>query len=229
MIRVLIADDQLLIRAGLRGILELESDLMVVGEAGSGREAVQQTRDLAVDVILMDIRMPGMDGIQATAAIRATPAFADVSVLVLTTFKTDEHVMAALRAGASGFLGKSAKQETVVEAIRLVARGDALLSPAATRSLIERVLKESAPWQRPDGGRLQVNLEELTGREREVVVLVGEGLSNDDIADQLAISRHTVKTHVNRAMTKLDVHDRAQLIVIAHETRLLPCDRRHCG
>jgi len=220
-IRVLIADDQALIRAGLRGILELESDLEVAGEAASGRQAVQQARDLAVDVVLMDVRMPEMDGIEATAAICASSAQTHVSVLVLTTFETDEHVMAALRAGASGFLGKGAKPETVVEAIRLVARGDALLSPAATRSVIERVLREPRPEQAPDQGRLQASVEALTQREREVMVMVGEGMSNDEIADRLALSCHTVKTHVNRAMTKLDAHDRAQLVVIAYESGLL--------
>jgi RNA polymerase sigma factor (sigma-70 family) len=218
---VLIVDDQPLIRAGLRGILELESDLEVVGEAVSGRHAVQQARDLAVDIVLMDIRMPGMDGIEATAEICADPALANLNVLVLTTFETDEHVMAALRAGASGFLGKGAQPEAVVEAIRLVARGDALLSPAATRSLIERVLREPGSWQGQDLEQLQISVEELTEREREIVILVGEGLSNDDIADRLAISRHTVKTHVNRAMTKLGAHDRAQLVVIAYESGLL--------
>jgi RNA polymerase sigma factor (sigma-70 family) len=220
-IRVLIVDDQPLIRAGLRGILELETDLEVVGEAASGRHAVQQARDLAVDVVLMDIRMPGMDGIEATAEICADPALANLSVLVLTTFETDEHVMAALRAGASGFLGKGAQPEAVVEAIRLVARGDALLSPAATRSLIERVLREPGSWQGQDLERLQITVDELTEREREILILVGEGMSNDDIADRLAISRHTVKTHVNRAMTKLGAHDRAQLVVIAYESGLL--------
>jgi len=221
MIRVLIVDDQPLIRAGLRGILELEDDLEVVGEAASGRQAVQQARDLPVDIILMDIRMPGMDGIEATAEICANPALSHLSVLVLTTFETDEHVMAALRAGASGFLGKGAQPEAVVEAIRLVARGDALLSPTATRSLIERVLREPRAGQAELQERLQVTVEELTEREREVLVLVGEGLSNDDIAARLAISRHTVKTHVNRAMTKLGAHDRAQLVVIAYESGLL--------
>ncbi|MEP7191509.1 MAG: response regulator transcription factor [Actinomycetota bacterium] len=221
MIRVLLVDDQPLIRAGLRGILELEDDLEVVGEASSGRQALQQARDLPVDVILMDIRMPGMDGIEATAQICANPALAHLNVLVLTTFETDEHVMAALRAGASGFLGKGAQPEAVIAAIRLVARGDALLSPAATRSLIERVLREPRAGQAELQERLQVTVDELTEREREILVLVGEGLSNDDIAERLAISRHTVKTHVNRAMTKLGAHDRAQLVVIAYESGLL--------
>jgi len=220
-IRVLIVDDQTLIRAGLRGILQLEDDLEVVGEASSGRQAVRLARDLPVDVVLMDIRMPDMDGIEATAEICANPALAHVSVLVLTTFETDEHVVAALRAGASGFLGKGAEPEAVVQAIRLVARGDALLSPAATRSLIERVLREPGPDTAPDLERIQATVEELTEREREILMLVGEGLSNDDIADLLAISRYTVKTHVNRAMTKLSAHDRAQLVVIAYESGLL--------
>ena len=221
MIRVVLADDQPLIRAGLRGILELESDLAVVAEAATGRQAVQQARDLAVDVVLMDIRMPEMDGIEATAEICANRAMAGVKVLVLTTFETDEHVVAALRAGASGFLGKGAQPEAVIEAIRLVARGDALLSPAATRSLIERVLREPRAGQEQDQERLQVTVEGLTQRELEILVLVGEGLSNDDIADQLVISCHTVKTHINRTMTKLDAHDRAQLVVIAYESGLM--------
>jgi RNA polymerase sigma factor (sigma-70 family) len=220
-IRVLIVDDQPLIRAGLRGILELESDLEVVGEAASGRQAVRQVRDRAVDVVLMDIRMPEMDGIAATAEICADPALADVRVLVLTTFETDEHVISALRVGASGFLGKGAQPEAVVEAIRLVARGGALLSPAATRSLIERVLRESRPGQAQNQEGLRVIIDGLTEREREILVLVGEGLSNDQIADRLAISRHTVKTHVNRAMTKVGAHDRAQLVVVAYESGLL--------
>ena len=221
MIRVVIADDQPLIRAGLRGILELESDLEVVGEAANGLRAVQQARDLAVDVVLMDIRMPQMDGITATAEICANPALASVRVLVLTTFETDEHVVAALRAGASGFLGKGAQPEAVTEAIRIVAGGDALLSPAATRSLIERVLREPRTEHAPDRERLRITVEGLTEREREVMVLVAEGLSNDAIADRLVISSHTVKTHVNRAMMKLGAHDRAQLVVIAYESGLL--------
>lgn len=221
MIRVLIVDDQTLIRAGLRGILQLEDDLEVVGEASSGRQAVRLARDLPVDVVLMDIRMPDMDGIEATAEICANPALAHVSVLVLTTFETDEHVVAALRAGASGFLGKGAQPEAVVAAIRLVARGDALLSPAATRSLIERVLREPGPDTARDLEGFQAIIEDLTEREREILMLVGQGLSNDDIADLLAISRYTVKTHVNRAMTKLSAHDRAQLVVIAYESGLL--------
>ncbi|PVU84304.1 DNA-binding response regulator (plasmid) [Cellulomonas sp. WB94] len=222
MIRVLIADDQPLIRAGLRGILELEADIEVVGEAASGREAVDQVRDRAVDVVLMDIRMPGLDGIAATAEICTDPRLGDVRVLVLTTFETDEHVVAALRAGASGFLGKGAEPDAIVDAIRVVAGGDALLSPAATRSLIERFLGEPPDdAARTDEEPVSAPVAALTEREREILGLVGEGRSNDEIADHLVISPHTVKTHVNRAMMKLDAHDRAQLVVIAYESGLL--------
>ncbi|WP_207219094.1 response regulator [Pengzhenrongella frigida] len=225
MIRIVIADDQPLIRAGLRGILELESDFEVVGEAATGRQAVQVAGDRAVDVVLMDIRMPEMDGIEATATICADPRLAGVRVLVLTTFESDEHVLDALRAGASGFMGKGAEPQGFVDAIRVVARGDALLSPVATRSLIERVL--GLPGAAPIAGasrdpdRPEVDLAALTDREREILALVGEGRSNDGIADHLVISVHTVKTHVNHAMTKLDAHDRAQLVVLAYESGLL--------
>lgn len=220
MIRVLIADDQPLIRAGLRGILDLEDDLEVIGEAATGRQAVQRARDRTPDIVLMDIRMPDLDGIEATAQICADPLLTDVRVLILTTFETDEHLVAALRAGASGFMGKGAEPEAVIEAIHVVARGDALLSPAATRSLIERFLGEpggSARGESEHRGRIDA----LTEREREVLALVGEGQSNDEIANRLVISPHTVKTHVNRAMMKLDAHDRAQLVVIAYEAGLL--------
>ena len=221
MIRILIADDQPLIRAALRGILELEEDIEVVGEAASGREAVEQVRGRVVDVVLMDIRMPGLDGIAATSEICADPGLGDVRVLVLTTFETDEHVVAALRAGASGFLGKGAEPEAIVEAIRVVARGDALLSPAATRSLIERFLGEPRDPAGTDDEPVTGRVAGLTDREREILALVGEGRSNDEIADHLVISPHTVKTHINRAMMKLDAHDRAQLVVIAYESGLL--------
>ncbi len=216
MIRVLLADDQPLIRAGLRGLVELEPDLTVVAEAGDGREAVRLARE-GVDVVVMDVRMPGMDGIEATSRICADPALSGVHVLVLTTFETDEHVARALRAGAAGFLGKGADPRALVDAIRLVARGDALLSPAATRSLIEQFL--AAPSGDP-APRAE-DLHALTEREREVLGLVGEGLSNEQIAERLVISPLTVKTHVNRAMTKLDAHDRAQLVVLAYESGLL--------
>jgi DNA-binding NarL/FixJ family response regulator len=220
-IRILIADDQPLIRAGLRGILELEEDIEVVGEAASGREAVDQVRDRLVDVVLMDIRMPDMDGIEATAEICADPRLSGVRVLVLTTFETDEHVVAALRAGASGFLGKGAEPDAIVDAIHVVARGDALLSPVATRSLIERFLGEPPDVPRGEDESAPTSVAGLTEREREILALVGEGRSNDEIADHLVISPHTVKTHVNRAMMKLDAHDRAQLVVIAYESGLL--------
>ena len=216
MIRVLLADDQPLIRAGLRGLVELEPDLTVVAEAGDGREAVRLARE-GVDVVVMDVRMPGMDGIEATSRICADPALSDVHVLVLTTFETDEHVARALRAGAAGFLGKGADPRALVDAIRVVARGEALLSPVATRSLIEQFLSAPAGDRAPRGD----DLHGLTEREREVLGLVGEGLSNEQIADRLVISPLTVKTHVNRTMTKLDAHDRAQLVVLAYESGLL--------
>ncbi|QTE28298.1 response regulator transcription factor [Pengzhenrongella sicca] len=231
MIRVLIADDQPLIRAGLRGILDLEDDLSVVGEAVSGRDAVRLARAHTPDVVLMDIRMPDLDGIEATAEICRDPLLSGVHVLVLTTFETDEHVVAALRAGASGFLGKGAEPEAIIDAVHVVARGDALLSPLATRTLIERFLGErvavptdatAGPAELGSPGALGAGVEGLTEREREVLMLVGEGLSNDEIAVGLFISPHTVKTHVNRAMMKLDAHDRAQLVVIAYESGLLP-------
>ena len=221
MIRVVIADDQPLIRAGLRGILELEDDLEVVGEAATGRQAVDQVRGGNVDIVLMDIRMPGTDGIEATAEICADPRLGGVRVLVLTTFETDEHVVAALRAGASGFLGKGAEPDEIIDAIHVVARGDALLSPIATKALIERFLCAPATAPQHQRDTLPPGVATLTEREREILALVGEGRSNDDIADHLVISPHTVKTHVNRAMMKLDAHDRAQLVVIAYESGLL--------
>jgi len=221
MINVLLADDQPLIRAGLRGIIEFEPDLRVVGEAASGDEAVALTRQLPVDLVLMDIRMPGSDGIAATEQICADPELAAVHVLILTTFETDEHVVRALRAGAGGFLGKGAEPEALLDAIRLVARGEALLSPVATRSLIETFLASRPPVEQPSVAPHADALRWLTEREREVLVMVAEGLSNDEIAARLVISPHTVKTHVNRTMTKLDAHDRAQLVVIAYESGLL--------
>ena len=220
-IRLLVADDQPLIRAGLRGILELEDDLHVVGEASDGHQVLELLRSDPVDVVLMDIRMPGLDGIAATAEICADPALGAVRVLVLTTFETDEHVVAALRAGASGFLGKGAEPQAIVDAVHVVARGESLLSPVATRALIEQFLvapDRGAAGTAPVGTR---DMSGLTEREREILVLVGEGRSNDEIADRLVISPHTVKTHVNRTMTKLDAHDRAQLVVLAYENGLL--------
>jgi DNA-binding NarL/FixJ family response regulator len=215
-IRVLLADDQPLLRASFRTLIDTVPDLEVVGEARTGREVVGLARSARADVVLMDIRMPDLDGLSATRLITADEDLAGVRVLILTTFEIDEYVFEALRSGASGFLGKSAEPEELLNAIRVVHRGDALLSPAATRSLIARYLsRPDSPSVPPD------RLRGLTDREREVLALVGQGLSNEDIAGHLTVSPHTVKTHVNRAMAKLGAHDRAQLVVIAYETGLL--------
>ncbi|MFD4957619.1 response regulator [Microbacterium sp. NPDC058389] len=215
MTTVLVVDDQALIRQAVRDILGAADDLEVVGEAVNGRDAVAQAGATHPDVVLMDIRMPELDGIAATAEICADPALADTRVLILTTFEEDEYVVAALRAGASGFIGKGSEPDDIVRAVRAVHAGDALLSPTATRSLISRYLRpEPAPADR-------TALEHLTERELEVLVLVARGRSNDEIAAELFISPHTAKTHVNRIMTKLQVHDRAQLVIVAYETGLL--------
>jgi DNA-binding NarL/FixJ family response regulator len=217
-LRVLVADDQILIRSGFAALINSAPDLEVVGEAGDGDEAVRQAAELRPDVILMDIRMPGSDGLVAARAITGSAELGDVRIIVLTTFEADEYVLGALRAGASGFLGKSVEPEELLEAIRVVARGEALLSPRATRSLIARFLaqpRDGTPDLRPD------SLEVLTDREREMVALVALGLSNQDIATRLFLSPLTVKTHVNRAMSKLGVRDRAQLVVIAYQTGLV--------
>jgi DNA-binding NarL/FixJ family response regulator len=217
-LRVLIADDQVLIRSGFAALIGSAEDIEVVGEAGDGAAAVRQALDLRPDVVLMDIRMPGMDGLAAAKAITSAPELADVRVIMLTTFEVDEYVLEGLRSGASGFLGKSVEPEELLEAIRVVSRGDALLSPRATRSLIARFLAQPAdgtPDVRPQA------LEGLTDREREILALVALGLSNSDIATRLFLSPLTVKTHVNRAMSKLGVRDRAQLVVIAYQTGLV--------
>jgi DNA-binding NarL/FixJ family response regulator len=217
-IRVLLADDQLLIRAGFRALVDSAPDLEVVGEAASGQEAVDKARALRVDVILMDIRMPGLDGLQATRLVCADEDLAGVRVIVLTTFELDEYVLQALEAGASGFLSKSVDPVMLLTAIRTVAEGDALLSPGATRALIAHALSGSRE-SRP--AALQGDLRLLTDREREVVALVAQGLSNDDIAARLFLSPLTAKTHVNRAMAKVGARDRAQLVVLAYQGGLV--------
>ena len=218
-IRVVIADDQPLLRTGFRALIAPAPDLDVVGEAGDGREAVRLARAAQADVVLMDIRMPVLDGIAATRLITDDEDLAGVKVLILTTFEIDEYVFAALRAGASGFLGKSAEAEELLGAIRTVSRGDALLSPAATRTLIGRFLATpSGPQPMDEAARR--GLAALTDREREMTVLVATGLSNDEIAAKLVLSPATVKTHVNRAMAKVGARDRAQLVVFAHRAAL---------
>jgi DNA-binding NarL/FixJ family response regulator len=217
-IRVLVADDQRLIRAGFVALVDSAEDLEVVGEALDGADAVRQARATRPDVVLMDIRMPGTDGLSATELITADRDLESVKVLVLTTFEADEYVVAALRAGASGFLGKGVEPEELIAAIRVVAAGESLLSPRATRTLIGRFLaqpREGAP------DTVDASMEVLTDREREIVALVAQGLSNDDIAARLFLSPLTAKTHVNRAMTKLGARDRAQLVVLAYQAGLV--------
>ncbi|MEU9246266.1 response regulator transcription factor [Streptomyces shenzhenensis] len=220
-IRVLLADDQALLRSAFRVLVDSESDMEVVGEASDGAEAVRLTREREADVVLMDIRMPGTDGLAATRLISADPSLAHVRVVILTTFEVDDYVVQALRAGASGFLGKGSEPEELLSAIRLAAGGEALLSPAATKGLIARFL---AQGDIGDAGRdpaRSERLDALTSREREVLVQVAGGHSNDEIAERLEVSPLTVKTHVNRAMAKLGARDRAQLVVIAYESGLV--------
>jgi DNA-binding NarL/FixJ family response regulator len=215
-IRVILADDQALIRAGFRVLIETADDIEVVGEAADGGAAIDLARATPVDVILMDIRMPGVDGLEATRRIAADEDLSDLRVLILTTFEADEYVFQALRAGASGFLVKDTEPEELIDAIRIIARGDALLSPSVTRRLIANIAGRGT--QRPiDSATLSV----LTDREREVMALVATGKSNDEIAGALFMSPLTAKTHVNRSMTKLNARDRAQLVVIAYETGLV--------
>ncbi|RYV52987.1 response regulator transcription factor [Pengzhenrongella frigida] len=216
-IRVLLADDQALLRATFRLLLDSAPDIEVVAEAATGAEAVARARTSRADIVLMDIRMPDLDGIEATRRITADDALAGVKVLVLTTFETDELVVAALRAGASGFLGKGVAPGALLDAIRTVAAGDQLLSPIATRALIERVLNRPDPAS----GQQVPGMADLTDREREVTQLVGGGLSNIEIGERLYISPSTAKTHVNRAMMKTGARDRAQLVVLAYETGLV--------
>jgi DNA-binding NarL/FixJ family response regulator len=219
MIRVVIVDDQPLVLAGLRAIFEHADDITVVGEAPNGLVAVDVVRRTIPQVVLTDIRMPVMDGLEATRRIKADPTTAGVAVLILTTFDLDEYVYAALEAGAGGYLLKDAPPERVFDAVRVVAAGEALLAPAATRRLIENfVHSRSRAQTRPQASQL---MDTLTGREREVVALVGRGLSNADISTRLVVSEATTKTHVSRAMTKLQAHDRAQLVVLAYESGLV--------
>ncbi|KQO63138.1 response regulator [Curtobacterium sp. Leaf261] len=214
-IRVVLVDDQMLIRAGLRALLSAELDMTVVGEAADGESGVAVVRAELPDVVLMDIRMPGMDGLTATQQISADPGLADVRVVVLTTFEEDEYVFEAIRGGASGFLVKDTEPAELIRAVRAVVAGESLLSPGATRSLVEAFAAHSKP------SVLAPELDALTDREREVMRYVAAGLSNTAISERLFISPATTKTHVSRAMIKLSARDRAQLVVFAYETGLV--------
>jgi DNA-binding NarL/FixJ family response regulator len=216
-IRVLIADDQDLVRLGLRTLLDSEDGLAVVGEAADGLRAVQLARDLRPNVVLMDVRMPGIDGIEATRRIVADPHLTGVRVIVLTTFELDEYVFDALRFGASGFLIKDTKPAELLRAVRLVAEGEALLSPSVTRRVVAEFASRTPRITKP-----HPQLDTLTEREREITGLVGEGLSNDEIAVRLVVSPATARTHVSRAMIKLGARDRAQLVVFAYQSGLVP-------
>ena len=215
-IRVLVADDQALVRGSFRILVDTASDLASVGEAGTGAEAVEVARRERPDVVLMDIRMPGMDGIEATRRIIAAPEAAAVRVLILTTFDLDEYVFAALRAGASGFLLKDTPPAGLLAAIRVVAAGDALLAPGITRRLIEEFTRRPEPVPRQSSG-----LDEITEREREVLTLIGLGRSNTEIAADLHVSLSTAKTHIGRLLMKLGARDRAQLVIAAYDSGLV--------
>lgn len=215
MIRVLLVDDQPLLRSGFRALLDLEDDIEVVAEAADGKEGLALARQHLPDVALVDIQMPVMDGIEATRRIAADPTLADVHVVILTNYGLDEYVFDALRAGAAGFLVKDIVPEDFLHAVRVAARGDALLAPSITRKLIDRYVTQPLHTAAATG------LEELTNREREAVALVAQGLSNDRIADRMVISPTTAKTHINRAMTKLHARDRAQLVILAYESGLV--------
>ena len=217
MIRVLLADDQSLVRAGFRVLIEAEDGFEVVGEAGDGAEAVALATSLQPDVVLMDIRMPHVDGIEATRRIAADVRTAETRVLVLTTFDLDEYVFQALRAGASGFLLKDTQPAELLAAIRVVAAGEALLAPSVTRTVIAQFANRPEPTAKVDDNALSF----LTDREREVLTLIGRGLSNGEIAETLVIGAATTKTHVSRILSKLNARDRAQLVVAAYETGLV--------
>ena len=223
MITVVVADDQTLVRTGFRALLDAEDDIEVVGEAGTGAEAVALALDRRPDVVLMDIRMPDVDGLAATRQITENPDLGAVKVLVLTTFELDEYVYEALRAGASGFLVKHTEPAELIRAVRVVAGGDALLSPGVTRRLIATFANRPATPSPADPDSRVVEL--LTAREREAVTLVADGLSNDEIAERWVVSNATVRTHVSRAMTKLNARDRAQLVVFAYRAGLASISR----
>ena len=214
-IRVLLADDQVLVRAGFKSLLDAQPGIEVVGEASDGEEAVRLARQLVPDVVLMDIRMPGMDGLEATREIAADQRLDGVKIVILTTFDLDEYVFEALRVGAGGFLVKDTEPVELIHGVRAVAQGDALLSPGVTRRLIaEFAARSKEPMP-------QMRLDALTDREREVMALVAAGLSNEQIAERLVVSPATAKTHVSRAMVKLNARDRAQLVVFAYESGLV--------
>lgn len=217
MTRVLVVDDQALIRTAVRDLLDAQQGIEVVGEASDGEEAVALASALRPDVVVCDIRMPRMDGIEATERICADAALGETRVLILTTFEEDDYVVAALRAGASGFIGKGAEPDEIVHAVLTVDEGGALLSPVATRAMIEKYVRRAATAEARDAPSLAM----LTEREREVLALVARGRSNDEVAASLFISPHTAKTHVKNTMLKLGAHDRAQLVIAAYESGLL--------
>ena len=220
MTSVLIVDDQALIRSVVSDLLSHDSTIEISGHASNGQQAVGLALALRPDVVLMDIRMPIMDGIEATSIICSDPALSETRVLILTTFEEDEYLVTALRAGASGFIGKGSEPEDILHAIHAVHAGETLLSPTATRALVSRFVLPIVTEARPSSEQI-ARLDQLTQREREILVLVARGLSNQQIAQQLTISPHTAKTHVTRVMGKAGAHDRAQLVILAYETGLL--------
>ena len=216
-IRVVLVDDQALVRGGFKALLESDSEIEVVGEASNGREAVRVAKSQKPDVMLMDVRMPEMDGLAATREILGSPETASTRVLVLTTFDLDEYVYEGLQAGASGFVLKDIEPRELIQAVHVIARGEALLAPSVTR----RLISEFASRRRPPASVTAQRLRELTEREREVLGLIARGMNNDEIAEELVISPATAKTHVSRIMSKLEARDRAQLVVIAYESGLV--------